>query len=182
MDRRTFLQAEFDRYQSRWRETDRLIEQRVTTLLAAVTLSLAVLTLQSTATVDRISPAIVWGVQSGFAFATFLRLMHARFSIIRSLRMSNHLRELLRVECIRDRDVYDFIIAKDARLPKSFKALSTPMGVAAAGSVFLSLMVSALLDDHTSSSALLSLIPAATTFLLATLIFSIKAKRFDESW
>lgn len=130
-DRSAQLREDLTRYTDRWRATDRLIEQRVTLLVAAVTVCVALVAIDSPDANTHQTKAAVWAFAAVLCLGTFHRLVSGRISIIRSIAIMNLIRREIMIGASDDMKAYhQKILDADSTLPSAHKWMSTQMGAA----------------------------------------------------
>lgn len=131
--RRDYLIHELDHYRERWRATDRVINQRLTLLItalgAAIAGTAALLSREPSGTPLVASASVltvIWAILAVVSQGLFVRLVRARLSICRSIRIINLLRSQLPAYTPpRDRAVLRTAYHLDGDPPKPFALLNS---------------------------------------------------------
>jgi hypothetical protein len=141
IDSSQFALQELAHYRERWRDTQTLADQRVTTLLTTVGAAIAI----STAVLAHGLPkgevdtnallSGLWWVVAAVSEAVFLRLVRARQTITRDISIINYLRQAL----LRDltngpmQEALARIANADNKPPRVFAPLSSPSAASISG-------------------------------------------------
>lgn len=138
------LAAEIAGYRDRWRGTERLAEERLLMLLGVVAPALAATAVISTRPVTSGGSlssdeglALMWLAVAVVAEGLFIRLMHARLSIYRSIVCLNRLRAAV-VSLLPDstsRTALADVLELDRTPPRPFSVLSLPTASALTASL-----------------------------------------------
>lgn len=152
------LEAERRYRYERWRASEHTAEQRLTTAIAALTVSLSVLALSSSEDIQDLRPAIVYLLNSAICFGTSLRLIRSRKSIIREVTFLTRIRkDEMRYLPESIKPTYQAINSLDSTPPATFRLLSLPTGAASGGALLLGMAIWVLAGPDQRGRIILSL-------------------------
>nr|WP_141215957.1 MULTISPECIES: hypothetical protein [unclassified Rhodococcus (in: high G+C Gram-positive bacteria)] len=130
-DRLSRLESDLNRYQERWRATDRIAEQRLTVLAAAITACVALVAIGADGDISHQVKSGIWFFAFALSGGTFHRLVQARLSIVRHIKIMNFIRGQIRDAVPANEKDYNVkLLQADGQVPPGFKLLSVQSATA----------------------------------------------------
>lgn len=181
------LLVEISGYRDRWRQTERLAEQRLVmllTILAAVITATAVLLSRTVPSPSAVSYdemlGFLWLIMSIVAAGIFVRLVKARLSIYRAIVCLNYLRcthIALLPECTATQTLRT-VLAVDSSPPPAFKCLSLPTSAAVISSCGSALAVWFLTSGSSKPLPASASAAGLTVLVVSCIYYYWRAEKF----
>jgi len=182
------LTSEMAAYRDRWRQTERLAEQRLIMLFTGITLACTASAFLLSSTAKRLDIGVanatvagtLWIVMSIIAVGVSIRLVRARISIVRSIICLNEIRSAY-VSAIGNRQVRTAIertIQIDSQVPPAFRWFSLPTAASAIAGASSVTAIALLMGGSVKPMPVVAPIVGAGIFTALSSWFALRAKQY----